>query len=103
MRKVIGGVHCVVAQKFPGSAMKRVGPGTGDDVGRRTCVAAKLGVRVVTQNLELGDGMDRWLRNEASINRAFLVGAVDHEIIRFRALAIDRISLILPRRSSRFE
>ena len=57
----------------------------------------------MAQNLELGNRIDRWLENKSPIHGAHIVGAVDQEIIRFRTLTIDGVSLILSRRTASFE
>ena len=66
-------------------------------------IAAELCVCVVAQNLELGNCIDWRLKNKASIDRTHIIGAVDHEIVRFRPLAIDGIRLVLPCWTSSFQ
>jgi hypothetical protein len=57
----------------------------------------------MTKNLELGDRVDRWLDNKSTVDGTDVISAVNQEIVRFRPLAIDGISLILSRRTSGFE
>ena len=55
------------------------------------------------QNPELGDGVDRRLKNESSVHGVDIVGAVDQEIVRFRPLAVDCVSLALARGAAGLE
>src|SRR6185437_8595622 len=100
-REIVGRVKDIVAQELPERSVKSVGAGAGNDISGRTEALSELGAGVVSQNLELGDGIHRRPENESSIHAVEVVGSINKKIVRLRPLAIDRIGLAGTQRSSR--
>ena len=101
--EVVGGIHRIVAQKLPEGAVKLIRTRTGDDVGGGTGVAPEFGIRIVGQDPELSDRVERRFEHVTGVDGVHVVSAVDQEIIRFRPLAIDRVTLVVPQSSASFK
>ena len=70
--------------------MKRVGAGFRDDVDLAAAEFAVLGVKVVRQNAELGDGIEIWNHRRAVVHVLFDVASVHDEAVCKFALPVDR-------------
>src|SRR6202042_2380934 len=93
LSEVVGCIHRVVAQELPRRAMKGIGSSAGYDVGRRAGVASEFRVGVVSENPELGDGINWRFKHITGVHSVDIVSTVDHEIVGLGPLAVDGISL----------
>ena len=79
----------VVAVELPGAAVPAVGARLGDDVDDRAGVAPVLGVVGVREDLELLDRVRRRPQHEPGVERVVVRRAVEQEVVRLVALAVD--------------
>ena len=70
-------------------AVPAIGAGFGDDVDDRAGVAAVLGVVGVREDLEFLDRVRRRAQHEAGVERVVVGRAVEQEVVRLVALAVD--------------
>src|SRR6185312_12887771 len=88
--------------KFPYVAVNVVRARSRNDVCRRSQRASELGICVERDDAELADRVHRRLEDESAVDAVEVVRAVNKKVIRFRPLAIDRISLPIAQRSAGF-
>ena len=67
--------------------MKLVRARASDYVRRRAQGIPEFGIGIVSQNFEFCDGVERRLKNKASVHSVEIVCAVDQKIVRLRPLA----------------
>src|SRR3954471_2235515 len=98
--EVVRRIERIVPQELPQRAVQLVRAGTRDDVGGRSQSVSELGIRVVGQDLELDDGINRRLENEASVHPVEVIRTIDQETVGLRPLTVDRIGLAGAQRAS---
>src|SRR6185437_12672431 len=79
----------IVAIELPACPVQLVAPRLGDDVHDRAGVASELGAVRVRLNLELLDRIGRRTHDEAGVERVVVAGAVEQEVVRLVAHAVD--------------
>ena len=82
-------LQAVVAVELPRAPVPAVGASFGDDVDDRAGVAAVLGVVGVREDLEFLDRVRRRAQHEAGIEGVVVGRAVEQEVVRLVALAVD--------------
>src|SRR5262249_22274698 len=100
--KVIGGVDRVIAQELPHRAVNCVRSRASYDVGSRSQAVAELGIRVVSENSEFSDRIDRRFKHKSAVHAIEVVGAVDQKIIGLRSLPVDGVGLAIAERTTSF-
>jgi hypothetical protein len=95
----VGGIHGVVTEEFPCAAMKSIGARSRNDICGRARVLTELCVGIVSENAEFRDGIHRRLENETGVHRIHIPGAVNQEIVGFRALSVDHVRLSVSQRT----
>ena len=66
--------------------MKFIRTRASDDVRRRTQGVTEFGIGIVGQNFKFCNGIERRLKNKASVHSIEIVGPVDQKIVRLRPL-----------------
>ena len=88
-REIIARVEIRVAQEFKTVAVKCIGAGFRDDVDLAAAEFAVLGVKVVRQNAEFGDGIEIGNDRCAVVHVFFDVASVHDETVGKFALTVD--------------
>src|SRR5512146_1330877 len=102
LREIVARIEGIVAQELPQRTMNCVGARPCDDVGGGAERVTKFRGSIVRDDAELADGIDRGLEHEASVHSVHVVRAINEEIVRLRALTIDRVRLPIAKGASCF-
>ena len=99
--EIVARIDGVIAQELPQGAMKVVGAGARNNIGRGTQRAAKFCVGAVRQNAKFADRVHRRFEHKAAIHAIEIVGAINKKVVGFRPLTIHRIRLAIAQSATR--
>ena len=90
VRKIISRIEIRVAKKLENVAVKSVRPGLGYHIDLAAAKFSVLGVEIIRENAEFGDGIEVRNNRGAHVDVFFDIAAVDDETVGKFALPVNR-------------